>query len=401
MGDASLNENTITEKFSALETLLFPQNGEDGLEFAWHYLQVYAAWGLRLPSDEADYKLLLSTEKPAEFMFYENMLKGTSKIKNSCSGFMSDLLPKVIQVGNDLASFANNASNDQGEMFKIIIELLGEGNDPESALSLIQDLQKDAANAIDNAETVQTKLGEFHANLMDANGNIDSAKKRVEEDSATNTATIKKYTDGDESLDKLWELKEQLTKERTEAIAVAATTPTYSWVLIPPPIPGGLIAGIVLASIYGSKAVRLLDDIKNMEDKIANAKVELSRAISAQSSVELAEKAVTNVSRYTRLAMHHVATVKNGWNDILKGLAEVSKKIQGTTNETDEGTKLRTTTLVTIYLNKTEEQWRTLAPTLNKLTKAPYINVEPGSKTIDQLKAEVEKSLEDGENPKA
>ena len=394
MSEEKLNTISITDSFQPLEALLVPKaNPENTLEYAWHYIQVYAAWGLRLPSDEVDYKLLLNTEAPAGFLFYENMLKGTSEIKTACSSFMTDTLPKIIQVGNDLSSFANNASNDDGEMFKIIIELLDD--DPESALDLITDLQSDAKKALKNADDVQSKLGTFKTSLISANKSIGLAQTKIEEDSATNTATINELSTGDLSIEKMRENKERMTKHYGEAVAVAATTPTYSWVLIPPPLPGGLVAGITLAIIYGSKAVQLLKDIKENEDNIRKANNDLARAISAQETVVLAHQAVTNIDKYTRIAILHTTTVQNGWNSISKGLIEVSKEINRTTSETDEGEKLRRTKLVKTFLNRTEEQWRLLAPALNKLTEAPYIHVEPQSKTIDELTEEVQMALEE------
>jgi uncharacterized phage infection (PIP) family protein YhgE len=393
----------VTIPFGKLEQLMKPQivDTENGpvegigkLEHAWHFLQVYCGWGLRLPSNDTDFKLLLNTDEIGAYDFYPSMKEGASLLKENCRNFISGTMPKMVQVGNDLASFAQSASNNDGEMFKIIIDLLdGEDADPESALDLIQSLRDDAEAAIGHTKEVQSELGAFKAGLTEGSAKIEAAKESIEKDSKTNLEEMEKLASNDP---KVAGSLAQLRKAQADAqalydhnVVVAATSPTYAWVF-----PFGTIAGITVATVYGVRATEALEDLDKAKQAIKEANAKLDRAVNANATYTLANSATSNILRYTDRAIETTTEVQNGWNGILQGLGDVAKEIGRTMKTTDEGERLMKTKLVIMFLKRTEEAWRELEPALTLLTKNPYVTFEPKPMSPGEVAAEIRSELE-------
>lgn len=108
-----------------------PDDSEDQtLWYAWHYLQVYSTWGLRLPHTEATLKLKLGISEPGQFDFFEPMKEAYGEIHKACDEFLSEIFPKVINIGTKLLDFAADISEDDGKLFAVLIKML----DKKSAL---------------------------------------------------------------------------------------------------------------------------------------------------------------------------------------------------------------------------------------------------------------------------
>lgn len=407
MSDDALSPEKIDLAFADLEKLLKPRlvvvdpktgqtvEGAGELEHAWHFLQVYCGWGLRLPTDDSDFQNMLNTKEVASFRFYPTMKDGCTILKTQCRSFTTDLLPKMVQVGNDLSRFANSARNDDGQMFKIVIELLeGDSPDPASAIDLIKSLQGDAKTAISNADAVQAGLGKFKSDLTSGSQKIALSHEAIEADDKTNRATMDKLTSDDPelagSLANLEKLRKEATDRYSHDVKVAATTPTYAWVTV-----FGLIAAAVVAGIFGDKAVKDLKKIDELDEKIKNAKDELARAVAANNTYSLADTAVVKIAQYTDAALDATTRVQNGWNAILKGLGDVSTELARTMTTDDEAEKLRATTLVKKFLQRAEEKWRGIAPTLGLLTQHPYVKFDPKPKSLAEITEEIDSNVKD------
>lgn len=402
MAEDALTTKTVDLTFAPLEELLKPkpvvvnpdtgatEEGAGELEHSWHFLQVYAGWGLRLPTDDSDFQAVLNTKDVAAYKFYPSMKEGCTRLKTQCKSFTTDLLPKMVQVGNDLSSFANAASNDDGEMFKIVIDLIdGPSPDPAAAIDLIKSLEGDAKKAIGNANEVQKGLGEFKSGLTEGSAKVELAKQAIEEDDKTNRAAMEKLTSKDPNLEgslaNLRKLRNEAKELYDHDVLVAATSPTYAWVTI-----FGLIAAAVVAGIFGDKAVKDLKKMDELDEKIKNANDDLARAVAANSTYTVANTAAVKIEKYTNAALGATTVVQNGWNAILKGLGEVSTELARTLTTDDENQKLRSNTLVKKFLERTEEKWRGIAPTLETLTKHPYVNFDPKPKSISEIAEDIE-----------
>ncbi len=62
---------------------------------AWHYVQVYSTWGLRIPSENGSLKTYLRIDDPSNYPFFGTMLQAYGLIHASSKEFQTKLFPKL------------------------------------------------------------------------------------------------------------------------------------------------------------------------------------------------------------------------------------------------------------------------------------------------------------------
>ena len=363
---------------------------EKNLWYAWHFLQVYSNWGLGIPHTEASLKLQLAISEPGQFVFFNVMKEGYNEIHEACGEFVSEIFPKVIEVGTSLLHFASDASTGDGELFSVLIELI-DTNDTNGALELIGDLQETAKANKKKAEDVGKLLGRYKGKLASAKAKVNLTQKQVDEDEKTSQAAIDKLAAGADQEGSLAQLNQLLGSKKdeyTHNVLVASTTVTYFWVAFP----GGLIAAATVAGVYGDKAVKTLNDVHRLEDEIKKGNAELKTAIEVNKIQRAAFTSLAETQHYTDLAIVHTTTVQNAWQAIFDNLKVVADKVAKMTTG-DEQTVLQNQTLVKNYAKNAGEKWALLIPPLKELTRDPYIVVAEGEKSLGELATEVQKEI--------
>ncbi|WP_225886980.1 hypothetical protein [Nodosilinea nodulosa] len=363
---------------------------DQSLNFAWHFLQVYSTWGLRLPNTEELLKLFLGISEPAKYLFFGNMKDGYDEIYHACLDFQVDIFPEVIEIGTNILSFALKAQKGERGIFTQLSQLIG--SKPAIALKLITKLQRTTQENADHATEVGAKLAKFKADLDSAlQKHLKPAKAQVEEDEKTSKATIETIAGGAEAQGSLKQLQDLLASEWKEYnydVKVAATTPTYAWVPII-----GTIPAVVVAGVYGDRAVHHLKQAHRYEEEIKQNNQKLSTAIQAQTVHNTVDRALVGAQRYTDLAIAHTNTVQNAWVKVKAGLDDLKESVSNLTTESDSGKVLEATELIEIFLGDAEDYWEKLVPPLTALTDNPYIKVAPGDASLGSIADEVEKEV--------
>lgn len=402
--DSPLDPNQVIKDF---ETILV-DNNHDGknrpvgpLWYAWHYLQVYSFWGLHLPNTENELKLALRITDPAAYDFFPSMLETYKRIHGASDDFLNRIFPQVIELGNDLKSFAKQATShtaDGGAVFSVITDFLdGKDGTIDDAITLLTDLQTSAtANAAKAAE-VNALLATYKSSLVDAQGKLKRVQEGIEADKKTSQAKIDELeSTAPGAAGSLANMKKLIKDERAERdhdVVVAATSPTYVWVF-----PVGTISAIVVATVYGVRAVQMLDEINAMQAKIDAAEATLRTAHKSRAVQQLAGEGVSSASKHTDLAITHTTTVQNAWNGLSTQLEIIKNKLDSMTKETDQGKVLQSKAIIKVYLKAADAAWGALVPPLAQLTANPYINAKVGETvSFGDIAAEV-KRLVAGQN---
>lgn len=363
--------------------------GNKNLWYAWHFLQVYSTWGLRLPHTEATLKMLLGVSDPGKYLFFNPMVEGYDEIHQASENFIVNIFPKVVKVGTNLLNFASDASHEDGDIFAVLIEILEEDG-AEGALELIQDLQDAAKKNTDEAEALGKLLNEYRAQLESANEKVAITQKKVQADSKTSQETIDKLSgdsDAAGSLANMRKMLEQANDDYDHYVVVASTTVTYAWL-----IPLGLFAGVTVAGIFGDKAVKTLKRVHTLEAEVAKTNETLHTALQVNKVQGSADQSLSQAKAYTDLAIIHTNTVQNAWASITSNLAYVADKVKSMT-KADEPDKLKNIRLVKNYAKNAGEKWTLLVPPLKELTRDPYIVVESDGKNLEEFATEVEKEI--------
>lgn len=363
--------DTATADF---QRILMTNNQKRGdLWLAWHYLQVYSTWGLRLPVSEAMLKLRLNITNPGDYSFFPVMLESYQGVFQASNYFKQEVFPAMVSMGRSLNNFAQDASNQSGAIFSSIIDLVDAG-DTHSALELLADLQQQATDNSAKAGEVGKMLGTYSAQLTTAEAALTNTRKVIDASNQVNDARITELQGGDDvtgSIANFTKLMEINHQEYDHDVIVASTTPTYAWVF-----PFGTIAAAIIAGVYGDKAVKALEAYEKMKAKVAAATQELTIALSTQGIQNLASKGVKNVLEQTELAISHTVTVQNAWASVAGNLDLVKNKLLSMTDNSDETTKLKSQVVIKLYAKQAADKWDELMPAIKELTDNPYIIVE-------------------------
>lgn len=361
---------------------------------AWHFLQVYSTWGLRLPHTDETLQQKLTITDPGSYDFYPSMLQGYQQLFSASDHFQKVVFTEVVALGNSLRRFADEAKAGDGGTFDAINDLV-EAGDAESlaaVLELIEDLQNQAIKNVSDAEKVESLLADYSAQLVTAEATIRGTQEKVESDSKVSSARIKALEGGKDvtgSIENFKELRDTFQKEYDHDVVVAATTPTYGWVF-----PFGTIAAAVVAGIYGDKAVKALKNYNEMVSKYAAAKSELAIANNTHNVQSLALEGLNKAKDLTQKAIEQTTIVKNAWSSLSSNLTTVSNKVKGMTNDAEEK-KLKAKALILLYSKQAGKAWAKLWPAIKELTDDPYITVENSDKGIDDLIADIQANLAD------
>ncbi|MEN2281308.1 hypothetical protein AAGF08_04155 [Algoriphagus sp. SE2] len=360
---------------------------------AWHFLQVYSTWGLRLPHTDGTLKQTLGISDTGPYQFYPSMLQGYQQIFEASDHFQKKVFPEVVAMGNSLRRFAEAAKTGDDGTFDAINELIdaGDADSLAAVLELIEDLQSQAAKNVSDAENVGLLLADYSAKLVAAESTVKATQQKVESDANVSSTRIKELKGGKEmtgSIENFKTLMNTFQKEYDHNVIVASTSPTYAWVF-----PFGTIAATVVAGIYGDKAVQALKNFNKMKAQFAAAKSELEVATNAHNVQSLANEGLTKAKDLTQKAINDTNTVKNAWNSLSSNLTVVSNKVEGMTNDAEDK-KLKAKALIKLYSKQAGKAWAKLWPAIQELTTDPYITIESTDKGIDDLIAAILTNLD-------
>lgn len=380
MSDAQQNfEQAMTD----LNALVAAGPGERSpLSMSWHFLQVYSTWGLGLPADKLTLDAAIKKTPEADESFSELLLQGNKKIKAACRDFQTNIFPEMIGIASGLKNYSDLSAEDRANMFGTIKMMAT--TKPDAAFKLLKVMQKNVDENLEKVEAVEKQLGGFGAAIEDARGDLVQARTNLEADDDLSEAAITELMGDENQEGSLAYIQKQLQDNQEEyehAVKVAATTPTYAWITFPIPI--GPVAAVVVASVYGSKAVSLSDAIEEFQAKFEAANAKLKMALASQATVRSGEQQIAYSIAMIDRAKGHVTTVKNSWGNLREALDGLEGYIEATTATGELEAN------ASFLLDMMAEQWAIIYPILTDLTAAPYINVKSDGEDMETLAKDV------------
>ena len=187
------------------------QSSLDSLKAAWNYLQVYSTWCEKLPNTEANLNATLKISSSAPYSFYPAMLDAYQSTSKTGFDFLNNIFPKVVNIGNDLQSFAQTAGStaDEGGIFASITTILdtitpttppADANNiiQTQVLPLLQALQAMADQNESDAKEVVTLLSKYKSDLNSADQKLSTVDTEVTNDASVSQATIDTLSGGPE-----------------------------------------------------------------------------------------------------------------------------------------------------------------------------------------------------------
>ena len=383
------------------------QSSLDSLKAAWNYLQVYSTWCEKLPNTEANLNATLKISSSAPYSFYPAMLDAYQSTSKTGFDFLNNIFPKVVNIGNDLQSFAQTAGStaDEGGIFAsitTILDTITPTTDPADAnniiqkqvLPLLQALQAMADQNESDAKEVVTLLSKYKSDLNSADQKLSTVDTEVTNDASVSQATIDTLSGGPEiqgSIAQLEALKKDQQAEYQKDVTIACTTVTYAWVGFPI-CPVGLITAATVAGVYGKKATDMLKQDNETSDLITTDQNELATAISVHNVQSLAKSGLDSAVKYTDQAIVQTTTVQNNWNTISSNLLNIQTELNNTTFGQGSDEKARGKILINVFLKQATTHWQTMIPLVNALVANPYIAVISGDVSATDLLKKINSS---------
>ncbi|MGE0223595.1 MAG: hypothetical protein AB7E78_16185 [Porticoccaceae bacterium] len=388
MAEENLHPETVDKTFKPLKDMIaVPATGRSPLWLSWHYLQVYATWGVRLPTTADDYKAQMGTS-PVGYDFFPPMQDGSKLVVEACTGFLTKTYLDIVQLARDLLSYAGDVSPADGALFNVVMELL-DANNTEDALTLLSDLQQKAADCETRAKAAGEALATFATQLTTATGKFSMARGALDRDSKTNEETLNKLSaaDGAGSIAEYNRLIAEVRKDYDHNVVVSTTTLTYAWV-----IPVGLIAAAIVAGIFGDKAVKAMKRLEELEAQMKTAQSALVAANSSRNLYKMADQGLSSVMFYTQKAIENCDIVQQTWSGVRGDVESLKSWINRTTRTDANGViSPQSKTLLKVYLDHVGKAWQSMKPALKDLTTDNFITVAPGTTPAAAFAKEVEK----------
>ena len=404
----SLTENAATPKeadqnWDQLVSSLLSGSGTSGspsLLGAWSNLQVYSYYALGLPTTENDLKVKLNVQDFSLLTapIAKAMTDNYGVLASASKDFLDKVYNPIVDLGNNLLNFATDATATDGtSIFQTIVDLLYPPNskdgskpepaDPASALELIQDRLDTATTNATKAEKVKQSLTDYKTKLATGQMKLTTLKTTLDNNESTSAATINKLSGGKDVAGSLKSITSLLTSAQdrySHDVIVAATTPTYAWVLIPPGIPAGLIAASVVAGVYGKRATDELSTIHKLQTQLENAEHDLQVAVKTQAIQHQASTGVNQAITYTDAAIRSATVLQLAWNKLANGLGVIKSSLSKAIKDSPDGQPtLASKAVVKVFVNKSKISWGAMKPTLQTLIDNAYIVTDPSTKTED------------------
>lgn len=390
-------EELARKGITDIQRLIIPIEGKTYSELwhSWHFLQVYSVWGLRLPCDEIELKSELSINNPAEYTFFDLMVSGNKQVKTLCQFFQRTIFPELMAIARSILRFATTSTPAGEDFFSVILEQI-ELKNFSDALEVLQELRELSRMNLEQAKKGETNLATFYSDLISAQSTLKRCHNEIDKDAKTSMETINKLQ-GDEnqegSIANIRKTMNSLLDEYNKAKVIAWTTLSYAWI-----VPFGLIAGGVVAGLYGSRATALLQQYEAVRAEVKKNCAELHSALATRDVLKNADDQLNYILDATQKAIGHTEVVKKSWKEIVKNLEDLSIKVSAMIKSTDEGEVLKIKIIILPYIKEAKIAWSSLIPPLTDLLVDPYIKVEEGKKTPGQLADDIERHLNNPPN---
>lgn len=294
----------------------------------WFALQRYVEEALQLPTTEEAMRKSLKLSQSDDLTQFQPIYEAYAKVYEHCNTWKAETFPETVALANDIVHYGNDAPTYYEPILEYANVLKKNPNDSEAkeALTAILNiLSQQATEYATRAQEVYVKIEQF------AN---DSGK-----DKQVLTPLYQQFNSqfGSESeevqrlVGELAALKNQvdtLNKEYEYDVKVAATSPTYAWVL--PPF--GLIAAASVAGVYGEKATKTKKKIALALAQIKETNEQLQRATRLMATLHFASQGMNNILQSLSAALPVIQHIQSAWFSIAKDLNHIieiiDKKIE-------------------------------------------------------------------------
>jgi len=296
----------------------------------WIAIQTYVLEGLALPTTDDKFKEFLGKGAPSNLSDFKPLLECFSQIHDQCSTWQTKVYPDSVSLASDVYDYGTHkAPTFFPPINKLATKLIDKPNDPDATTqlkALLTSLSTDAQQRADKATAVKTQIQKFANDTLASRTTLSGTPDKP-------GGLVKKYRDeyGDKSKEVTELNKEiaaqktvlqQATEEYNHDVVVAATTPTYVWAW-----PIGTIPAIVVAGVYGARAVDALNRLNAAKQKVSEMQDKVAADALLMISLSTIETSTSRILNDLNAALPIIELIEGVWGGIADDLQNLVKQI--------------------------------------------------------------------------
>lgn len=337
----------------------------------WLSVQRYVTNTMALPITEHDMRTQLLMPADMKFDDFTPLLEGYKTVVPHVTTWKTTTFPATVKLAGDIVMYNKLAHGYYHALKEPIDLLLKNPNDEQAQRALsgsIKILSDTAKKYAERAETVHGDIQAFSIQTATDAVLIDRLNGVYKQKFGANSEWGKKLA---ADLNELRDLIETTIIEYEYDKAVACATPAYAWIVVPPI---GLIAAIIVAGIYGDKAVKAWNRLEELRKNLAKAKEDEKLSLMLSCSMSVARDSLSFIQRDIQAALPVIQKIQGVWHAIHTDLDELCELIHENIDEAIIEIKK-------IGIDIALQQWSTLAVKaeayrVNAYIESPKSNTE-------------------------
>jgi hypothetical protein len=336
----------------------------------WYEIQCYVNDASQLPTTEAALKNFFGSDAPSDLSDFKQLTDAYKNVNDHTSYWQENTFSHSVSLASDIYNYSSKAKNYFAPIYPLAQKLIDNPNDEaakDKLVAILDMLSKDADKYKTTAGNVSKEIANFAEQT--ANDGLVLGGNDGKE------GLYKYYNDkyGNESL-AVSTLQTQLDSEtkvlKTETanysydVTVAATTPTYVWI-----VPCGTIAAAVVAGVYGKRATDALRNIHAAQALIDTMNSKIKNDTQLMFALYHAVLGIDTILRSLESALSVIQKIEGAWGAISDDLKAISDTIK-------EDISKALPMIMDIGVDTAIKEWETVGNLANTYRLNAYITVK-------------------------
>jgi hypothetical protein len=331
----------------------------------WLRVQRYVTNAMSLPNTEPRLRMALSMPDSMKIDEFKQLLDGYQTVVPHVTKWKTKTYPDTVSLAADIVNYNTQVPAFYGGVITNVDKLLADPTDQAAKTQLAAIIKKLSGEA----EARATKAQALHAEIqtfaqVTASDTLlfDGLVKTYDKKFGDNSERAKKLA---KDLKETNELIQQATEEYEYDKAVACATPSYAWIVVPPI---GLIAAVIVAGIYGDKAVKAKQRLEGLQKDLAAALADQNLAFLLIGMISICRDSLAGIQRDIHAALPVIQKIQGVWHALHADLAFLGEII---TKDIDQAIL----EIKALGVSTAIEQWRELALKADAYRAHAYIEV--------------------------
>lgn len=323
-------------------------------------VQRYVIFGLQLPSSEVAFRQSMVMPEPEPIGEFTDLRDAYFGIHEHVTRWHVDTFPTLVDLAGDIVHYAGRVRVYYKPLMAAL-EQLQKNPENAKAKKKFNDVCSVLVNAVngfkERANASARAIREFLVQSTGDKATVDALSTKYEKRFGSQSDEIVKLK---KDIDAARQALDSWTDDYEQAVAIAATTPTYVWVF-----PFGTVAASVVAGVYTDRALDALKQMKAVQAKIDRLNAALQRATQVMMWLGIANDGLGNLCQRLTAAIPVIQEMAGTWGSIASDLENLQQIVAKDVSLIGE-------TAIELAL----DEWQSVSDAANEYRVHAYVTVE-------------------------